>query len=372
MKALILAGGKGTRLRPLTYAMAKQLVPVANKPILHYCMDSLYQAGIRDFGIIISPETGESIRESLAGWQPSDALLHYILQAEPAGLAHAVKIAEDYLKDDDFVMYLGDNLINANLKGHLDSFNHQKAKGQKGMDASILLARVSNPSSFGVAELNEDGTVFRLVEKPAEPKSDLALVGVYVFTSRIFEAVKSIQPSSRGELEITDAIQWLLDHQAKVTAHIHQGWWLDTGKKDDLLSANKIVLEDMQMANSHRISSDASIDEATELSGAVHIAGNTVLKGVKIQGPVSIGANCVIEDAFIGPDVSIGDDCHLRDCQIRNSVLLQNCIVSGVRGQIEGSLLGRGCRVERAKRHPKEGQEFHQFVLADHSDVRIP
>jgi glucose-1-phosphate thymidylyltransferase len=220
--------------------------------------------------------------------------------------------------------------------------------------------------------LNEDGTVFRLVEKPAEPKSDLALVGVYVFTSRIFEAVKSIQPSSRGELEITDAIQWLLDHQAKVTAHIHQGWWLDTGKKDDLLSANRIVLDDMQRENSHRISSDAFIDEASELLGAVHIASNTVLKGVKIQGPVSIGANCVIEDAFIGPDVSIGDDCHLQDCQIRNSVLLQNCVISGVRGQIEGSLLGRGCRVERAKRHPKEGQEFHQFVLADHSDVRIP
>src|SRR6478609_2529786 len=225
MKALILAGGKGTRLRPLTYAMAKQLVPVANKPILHYCMDSLYQAGIRDFGIIISPETGESIRESLASWQPKDANLQYIPQAEPAGLAHAVKIADQYLGNDDFVMYLGDNLINANLKEHLELFSYQK---DQGINASILLARVPNPSSFGVAELNADGTVFRLVEKPAEPKSDLALVGVYVFTNRIFEAVNSIKPSSRGELEITDAIQWLLDHQAKVTAHIHQGWWLDT------------------------------------------------------------------------------------------------------------------------------------------------
>jgi glucose-1-phosphate thymidylyltransferase len=371
MKALILAGGKGTRLRPLTYAMAKQLVPVANKPILHYPMDSLYAAGIRDFGIIISPETGDSVQESMARWQPEDALLYYIVQAEPAGLAHAVKIAEDYLGNDDFVMYLGDNLINADLSAHLERFQHPNAKGKRA-DASILLARVSNPSSFGVAELDEDGNVARLVEKPAEPKSDLALVGVYVFTQRIFEAVNAIEPSRRGELEITDAIQWLVDAKATVSTHIHTGWWLDTGKKDDLLSANRIVLDDTASEDRAVVDPEAEIDASSELIGSVTVGRGTILRKVRIQGPAIIGANCLLEDAFIGPYVSIADDCRLRDCQISNSVLLQNCVIDGVRGQIEGSLLGKGCRVEKAPRHPQLGQESHQFVLADHSDVRIP
>jgi glucose-1-phosphate thymidylyltransferase len=362
MKALVLAGGKGTRLRPLTYAMAKQLVPVANKPILHYAMDSLYQAGIRDFGIIISPETGDSIRQSLSEWQPADAALTFIPQAEPAGLAHAVKIARPYLGESDFIMYLGDNLINADLGGHIALF--QQANDQA---ASILLKPVPNPSSFGVAELDETGRVIRLVEKPKEPRSDLALVGVYLFTTAIFEAIDSIAPSPRGELEITDAIQRLIDTDKVVQARVHEGWWLDTGKKDDLLSANKIVLGDY----AESAVAEGSLDDASHVEGTVHVEIGAKIRNSRLIGPVIIGKDCVIEDAFIGPYVSVGNDCVLKDCQVSNSVLLDGCEIENVRGKIEDSLLGKGCRVAKSSRHPEHGQESHKFLLADHSEVQV-
>ncbi|HEY9746112.1 MAG TPA: glucose-1-phosphate thymidylyltransferase, partial [Oculatellaceae cyanobacterium] len=295
MKALVLAGGKGTRLRPLTYAMAKQLVPVANKPILHYALNSLYQADIRDFGIIISPETGEDIQKSVNQWLPADAQVTFILQSEPAGLAHAVKIAQPYLGEDEFIMYLGDNLINADLSGHIAEFRTQ------GFDASILLKEVPNPSSFGVAELGANGQVLRLVEKPKEPKSNLALVGVYLFTSRIFDAIERIQPSARGELEITDAIQRLIDDQAVVHSKVHNGWWLDTGKKDDLLAANIVVLNEYT-----RYGTEGTVDKASTLIGNVHVGKGAVIRNSRLVGPAIIGKNCVIENAFIGPNVSIG------------------------------------------------------------------
>lgn len=367
MKALVLAGGKGTRLRPLTYAMAKQLVPVANKPILHYAMDSLYQAGLQDFGVIISPETGDSIRQSLAEWQPPEARLSFIPQAEPAGLAHAVKIAQPYLGNDDFIMYLGDNLINADLRGHIDSFLLRKEGEKTRSDASILLKSVSNPSSFGVAELDENGQVVRLVEKPSRPRSNLALVGVYLFTARIFEAIEAIRPSKRGELEITDAIQRLIDMNAVVHARVHEGWWLDTGKKDDLLSANKTVLGDY----ADYAVAEGAVDAGSHLEGNVHVEPGARIRNARIIGPVMIGRNCTIEDAFIGPYVSIGHDCTLRDCHVANSVLLDGCAIESVRGRIEDSLLGKGCRVAKSPRHPEHGQESHKFLLADHSEIQV-
>lgn len=360
MKALILAGGKGTRLRPLTYAMAKQLVPVANKPILHYAMDGLYQAGIRDFGIIISPETGQAIEESLNQWQPGDATLHFILQLEPAGLAHAVKIAQHYLQDSDFIMYLGDNLINADLGGHIAEFRNAY------YDASILLKQVDNPSSFGVAELDANGQVLRLVEKPKEPKSDLALVGVYLFTSRIVDAIAKIQPSWRGELEITDAIQKLIEEKAIVHSRVHEGWWLDTGKKDDLLSANKVVLGEFT-----RYEIEGNVDETSRLTGDVHIDSGAIIRNSRITGPVMIGKRCVIENAFVGPYVSVGDDCVIRDSHVENSVILEECRIEAVRGKIEDSLFGKGCRVVKSERHPEHGQESHKFLLADHSEIQV-
>lgn len=356
MKALILAGGKGTRLRPLTYAMAKQLVPVANKPILHYAMDSLYQGGIRDFGIIISPETGEAIKQSLNSWKKADAELTFILQDEPAGLAHAVKIAKGYLQDDDFIMYLGDNLINADLGSHIDEFRNA------GYQASILLRQVPNPSSFGVAELDSTGQVIRLVEKPKEPKSDLALVGVYLFTSRIFDAIARIQPSWRGELEITDAIQRLIDDNAVVHSRIHTGWWLDTGKKDDLLAANNVVLGEYM---NYMIEGD--VDPVSRLTGDVHVEAGAVIRNSTIQGPVMIGKNCRIENAVIGAYTSIGDDCILRDCKVENSVLLEECHIEAVPGRIEESLLGKGCRIIKSP----VSQESHKFLLADHSEIQV-
>lgn len=362
VKALVLAGGKGTRLRPLTYAMAKQLVPVANKPILHYALDGLYRGGVRDFGIIISPETGESIKASIDGWSGGygDARVTYILQDEPAGLAHAVKIARPYLGDDDFIMYLGDNLINADLGLLIREFQ------EAGCDASILLKQVPNPSSFGVAELGPDGQVVRLVEKPKEPKSDLALVGVYLFNYRIFEAIDQIRPSWRGELEITDAIQKLIDNRSSVRSRVHEGWWLDTGKKDDLLAANKVVLGEYT-----RYEVLGGVDDRSRLVGEVQIGPDAIVRNSKITGPVMIGRRCIIEDAFIGPFTSVGDDGIIRDCHLENSVLLEECHLEAVPGKIEDSLLGKGCRVVKSERHPEHGQESHKFLLADHSEIQV-
>lgn len=360
VKALVLAGGKGTRLRPLTYAMAKQLVPVGNKPILHYAMDSLYHAGVRDFGIIISPETGDSIRESLAAWAHPDAQLTFILQDEPAGLAHAVKIARPYLGDSDFIMYLGDNLINADLGAQIREFR------QADCDASILLKPVPNPSSFGVAELDGAGQVIRLVEKPKEPKSDLALVGVYLFTEKIFEAIANIQPSWRGELEITDAIQNLIDNAGRVKSRVHDGWWLDTGKKDDLLAANQVVLGAYCR---HFSAEDTTIEISPDslLSGVVEIGAGSRIINCKIEGPVKIGRDCRLENVTIGPFTSIGDGSELGHCELENSVLLENCRIAHVPGRIEHSLLGKGCQIV----HRREHQERHQFLLADHSEVQV-
>lgn len=360
LKALILAGGKGTRLRPLTYAMAKQLVPVANKPILHYALDGLYQGGIRDFGIIISPETGEAIKESLETWQKhlaEDVKLTFILQDEPAGLAHAVKIAEPYLGKSPFVMYLGDNLINADLKTLIQAFM-DRVKNE-GFEASIMLKQVPNPSSFGVAELDAQGHVVRLVEKPKEPKSDLAMIGVYMFTASIFTAISRIQPSWRGELEITDAIQQLIDDKGKVFSSIHPGWWLDTGKKDDLLAANEIVLNEYFTKQI-----DGDIDAATSVHGDVTIGAGSVVKSSRLTGPIVIGTDCCIENAVIGPNTSIGDGSTLVDCEVQNSVFLENCHITGIRGAIEDSLLGKGCRISQAP-------GSHQFLLADHSEIQV-
>ncbi|WP_373533371.1 glucose-1-phosphate thymidylyltransferase [Vampirovibrio sp.] len=356
MKALILAGGKGTRLRPLTYAMAKQLVPVANKPILYYAMDSLYQAGIRDFGVIISPETGKDVEESLQVWLKPDTRITYILQIEPAGLAHAVKIARHYLGDDDFIMYLGDNLINADLGSHIADFK------KAGYHASILLKQVSNPSSFGVAELDACGQVRQLVEKPKVPKSDLALVGVYLFTHHIFEAIANIQPSWRGELEITDAIQRMIEDGRMVHSRVHEGWWLDTGKKDDLLAANTVVLGEYAQA---RIQGE--VDAASSLRGAVQVGAGSVLKNVQVSGPAMIGENCYLENTQIGPYTSLGNGCRLIDCRVENSVLLEECVIESVPGKIEQSLLGKGCRIIKSPL----SQQSHKYLLADHSEIEV-
>ncbi|GEA27573.1 glucose-1-phosphate thymidylyltransferase [Microcystis aeruginosa NIES-4325] len=356
MKALILSGGKGTRLRPLTYTGAKQLVPVANKPILWYGIESIVAAGITDIGIIISPETGEEIRQTTGSGEQFGAKITYIRQDQPAGLAHAVKTAQSFLGDSPFIMYLGDNLIEDNLSPFLDSFHQQS------LDALILLRKVSNPSAFGVAKVDETGKVLYLVEKPQEPPSNLALVGIYFFAPTIHQAIASIQPSARGELEITDAIQELINQNKAVEANKLLGWWLDTGKKDDLLEANRIILD-----TSLEIALQGEIDPNSQVIGRVQIGQGSKIINSTIRGPVIIGENCHIENCFIGPYSSIANGTKLIDADIEHSVILKDAQIIGIHQRIVDSVIGRRAKLEIAPQRPKA----LRFMIGDDSHVEL-
>ncbi|GAB4138185.1 MAG: glucose-1-phosphate thymidylyltransferase [Cyanobacteria bacterium J069] len=342
MKALILSGGRGTRLRPLTYTGAKQLVPVANKPILWYGIEAIAAAGITDIGIVISPETGEEVKAKTGDGSRFGVRITYILQEQPAGLAHAVKIAQPFLKDSPFVMYLGDNLVQGELGLFLERFQ------ARDLDALTLLCSVPNPSAFGVAEVDDQGRVLRLVEKPKNPPSNLALVGIYFFSPLIHEAIASIQPSARGELEITDAIQFLIDQHKQVEALQIQGWWLDTGKKDDLLEANQIILDDCLCS-----SLEGNIDVASKISGRVQIAPGSEVVNCTIRGPVVIGSNCHLENCFIGPYSSIGDRVKLVDADLEHSVVLEGATVVGIHQRIVDSVIGQRVQLKVAPQRPK-------------------
>jgi glucose-1-phosphate thymidylyltransferase len=335
MKALILSGGKGTRLRPITHTAAKQLVPVANKPILHYVIDNLTAAGIREIGIIISPETGEEVKASVGNGQAWGASVTYLPQEAPLGLAHAVKIARGFLKESPFIMYLGDNLIGTKIDRFIERFSESRA------DALILLKEVDNPSDFGIAEVDRSGRVLRLIEKPKEPPSRLALVGVYLFSHRIHGAIDAIQPSRRGELEITDAIQKMIEQGHKVESHLLSEWWLDTGKKDDLLAANTVVLDEWI-----RREILGEVDAKSQVTGRVVVGRGSRVIGSTIRGPVVIGEGCRIEGSFIGPFTSIGNRSVIERSVIEHSVLLEGSQVVGV-DRLEDSLIGRNARIAR-------------------------
>jgi glucose-1-phosphate thymidylyltransferase len=354
MKGLILSGGKGTRLRPLTYTSAKQLVPVANKPVLFFGIESIVAAGITDIGIIVG-ETGDEIRAAVGDGSRFGARVTYIDQPEPLGLAHAVLVARDFLADDPFVMYLGDNLIAGGIASLVDEFR------ELGCNAEILLAEVPNPEQFGVAELNADGKVQRLVEKPREPQSNLALVGVYMFDATIHESVDRIRPSARGELEITDAIQDLVDRGLDVHPHIVRGWWKDTGKLDDMLEANRIVLE--QLTAPRR----GTVGEGGVIEGRVELGEDVVVRHSLIRGPVVIGDGVVIEDTFVGPYTSIGDGCKLASCEIENSIVLAGSEIRNVPLRIDGSLIGRNVTITRTDSKPKA----YRFMVGDNSWVGV-
>jgi glucose-1-phosphate thymidylyltransferase len=356
MKALILSGGKGTRLRPLTYTGAKQLVPVANKPILWYGIEAIVAAGITDIGIIISPETGEEICEKTGGGERFGAKITYILQEHPSGLAHAVKTAQPFLGDSPFIMYLGDNLIEDSLDPFLESFKNQS------LDALILLRKVSNPSAFGVAKVDDKGQVLYLIEKPTDPPSNLALVGIYFFAPTIHQAIAAIHPSPRGELEITDAIQALILQEKSVEALQLNGWWLDTGKKDDLLEANRIILDTCP-----DISLQGEIDATSQAIGRVQIGEGTKVINSKIRGPVIIGENCHIENCFIGPYSSIASGVKLIDADIEHSVILQEAIVMGIHQRIVDSVIGRRAKLEIAPQRPTA----LRFMIGDDSHVEL-
>jgi glucose-1-phosphate thymidylyltransferase len=356
MKALILSGGKGTRLRPLTYTGAKQLVPVANKPILWYGIESIVAAGVTDIGIIISPETGEEVKAQTGNGDRFGANISYILQEQPAGLAHAVKIARPFLGDDPFVMYLGDNLIQNELGQFLTDFKEQQ------MDALIMLRPVSNPTAFGVAEVDPQGRVIHLVEKPKVPPSNLALVGIYFFANTIHAAIDRIQPSARGELEITDAIQNLIDHQNQVEARQIQGWWLDTGKKDDLLEANQIVLDTCLTSEIL-----GKVDQHSQISGRVKIGAGSQLTNCTVRGPVIIGENCHLENCFIGPYSSIADQVTMTDADLEHSVILRGARVTGIHQRIVDSVIGQRAHLKAAPQRPKA----LRFMIGDDSQIEL-
>lgn len=333
MKAIILSGGKGTRLRPLTYSGAKQLVPVANKPILFYCIDNIVEAGIKDIGIIISPETGQEIKDVVGDGSRWGINIKYIVQDLPGGLAHAIKTARDFLKDSPFVMYLGDNLIGMRINKFVDEFK------TKSPEAFILLKEVDNPKQFGVADVSEDGRVKRLIEKPDVPPSNLALVGIYIFSTKIHDAIDRIKPSSRGELEITDAIQELIEMKMKVESFILDKWWLDTGKKDDMLTANATVLDEWLKGEI-----EGEVDDKTKIIGRVSVGKGSVVKDSTIRGPVVIGENTIVENSFIGPHTSIGNKVKIIRTSIEHSVIMDESELCDIE-RLEESLVGRRVKI---------------------------
>ncbi|MDQ8044310.1 MAG: glucose-1-phosphate thymidylyltransferase [Patulibacter sp.] len=354
LKGLILSGGKGTRLRPITYTSAKQLVPVANTPVLFFGIRSMVEAGISEIGIIIAPETGGEIREAVGDGSQFGAQVTFIEQDSPAGLAHAVLTAEPFLGSDPFVMYLGDNLLQGGIKGLVDRFSADSP------DALILLTEVDDPQSFGIVEL-EDGKVARLVEKPKEPKSNLALVGVYLFTAQIHDAARAIEPSPRGELEITDAIQHLVNTGQTVLSEVVEGWWKDTGKLADMLEANRLVLDTLHGSNRGTL-----ID--SEVEGRVVVAEGAVLERAVVRGPAVIGEGARIVDAYIGPYTAIGEGCVVDHAELENSILLDGSSISHMDSRVEGSLIGRGAKVERGPKMPSA----IRLLIGDSSHVRLP
>ncbi|MEH2084974.1 MAG: glucose-1-phosphate thymidylyltransferase [Nostoc sp.] len=357
MKALILSGGKGTRLRPLTYSGAKQLVPVANKPVLWYGIEEMVAAGITDIGIIISPETGAEVQGKTGNGENFGANISYIVQDQPLGLAHAVQVARPFLGDSPFVMYLGDNLIQlGELRYFLQQFNQQQP------DALILLRSVANPSAFGVAQVDETGRVLQLIEKPKVPPSNLALVGVYFFSHLIYDAIANIQPSTRGELEITDAIQYLINQQKQVLAHNLQGWWLDTGKKDDLLEANRLILDTYLTA-----SVVGEIDAQSQIIGRVQIGVKSKVINCTIRGPVVIGSNCHLENCFIGPYSSIANNVTLIDTDLEHSVILEGAKIAGIHQRIIDSVIGQRAQLSLALRRPKA----LRFMIGDDCQIEL-
>jgi glucose-1-phosphate thymidylyltransferase len=353
LKGLILSGGRGTRLRPITHTSAKQLVPVANRPVLFYGVEAMARAGIEEVGIIIAPETGDEIRAAAGDGSAFGVRITYIVQDEPAGLAHAVLTAEPFLGADPFVMYLGDNLLQGGIDELVRTFRANAP------EAMILLTPVDDPEHYGVAELR-DGRVVALAEKPAHPTTDLALVGVYMFTAVIHEAARAIAPSARGELEITDAIQQLVDRGCRVEPHIVRGWWKDTGRLEDMLEANRLVLDTL----TRRVDGEL-IDSRCD--GRVVVEAGARLERCTVRGPAIIGADARLTDCYVGPYTAIGAGCEIEHAEIEHSILLEGATVSGLDGRIESSLLGRNVHIGRGDGQPRA----YRFMVGDNSEIAI-
>jgi len=353
VKALVLAGGSGTRLRPITHTSAKQLVPVANKPVLFYGLEAIAETGIREVGLVVG-DTHAEIEAAVGDGSAFGLEVTYLRQEAPLGLAHGVLIAREFLGDDDFVMYLGDNFIVGGIKEQVARFAARRPAAQ------IMLTKVGDPRQFGVAELDARGQVIGLEEKPAVPKSDLALVGVYLFSPAVHEAVAELKPSWRGELEITDAIQWLIEAGLDVEASVITGYWKDTGNVADMLEVNRLVLESLE----RRV--DGVVDAASELVGRVVVEQGAVVERSRVVGPVIIGAGTRIRDSYVGPFTSVGADCTVTGSELDYSIVLRGTSIAGV-GRIESSLIGHHVEVTASVTTPKA----HRLVLGDHSKVQI-
>ncbi len=355
MKGLILSGGKGTRLRPFTYTGAKQLVPVANKPVLFYAIEDLVEADIRDIAIVISPETGEQVKQAVGDGARFGARVEYIVQDAPRGIAHGIKIAQPFIGADKFVLFLGDNFIRDGIVPQVDAFRNGT------MNAQIILYKLDDPSSMGVAVLDGDGRVTRLVEKPQQFISPYAVIGIYMFDAHVFEAVNAIKPSARGELEITDTIQYLIDRDLNVRAHLLSGWWIDTGKMSDILEANRLVLDILQP----RI--EGQVDTASRIEGRVVIEKEAHIVNSTIRGPAIIGERTRVENAFVGPYTSIYHDCLIRQCEIEHSVVLEHSHIENLSRRLADSLVGRHADIARAGGHT----QTLKMMIGDYSQVGI-
>jgi glucose-1-phosphate thymidylyltransferase len=354
MKGLVLSGGKGTRLRPLTYTGAKQLVPVANKPVLFYALEDLVEAGVTDIGIVISPETGEQVKQETGDGSQFGARITYILQPQPLGIAHGIKIAQAFLGGDPFILFLGDNFIRGGIVPQVNAFRAQA------MDAQIILYEMQDPSSMGVAVLDDDGRVQRVVEKPKQFISPYAVIGIYMFGPTVFEAVNNIKPSARGELEITDTIQYLVDRGLNVRAHKLTDAWVDTGRIGDMLEANRLVLDVMPSKN------EGSAENSL-LEGRVILEAGARVIHSKIRGPAIIGKNTLVENAFVGPYTAIHHDCIVRQCEIEHSIVLDNSRLEDLHTRIADSLIGRNVQIRRAEGPTKT----IRLMLGDFSQVGI-
>ena len=354
LKGLILSGGAGTRLRPITHTSAKQLVPVANKPVLFYGIEALVDAGVEEIGIIIAPETGDEIRAAAGDGSQFGAKITYIVQDKPAGLAHAVLTAADFIGDSPFVMYLGDNLLRDGLRSLVQTFRRDEPH------ALILLTPVDEPEHYGVAELDGEGGIVRLIEKPKDPPSNLALVGVYLFTPAIFTAARSLEPSWRGEYEITEAIQWLVDHGRTVRAEMVEGWWKDTGQLADMLDANRLVLEDIE----RRLDGECS---GCEIVGRVVVEEGASLERCTVRGPAVIGAGSRLVDSYVGPYTAIAAGCEVIGSEVEHSILLAGASIRDLPSRMEASLLGRNVRISRAEGLPKT----LRMLVGDRSEITL-
>ena len=354
MKGLILSGGKGTRLYPLTYTSAKQLIPLSNKPVLVRVIEAIRDAGIDDIGIVIG-DTGKEIKQAIGNGEKWGVKVTYIPQDAPLGLAHAVKISRDFLGEERFVMFLGDNVIQGGISPLISEF------AQSQYNSQIVLTRVSEPEHYGVAQLGDDGKIVRLIEKPKDPPSNLALVGIYMFDANIFKAVEAIKPSWRGELEITDAIQWLVEQNYNVHPYVHEGWWIDTGKPSDMLEANSYVLEEL----TPKI--EGYVDRSSDVDARVTIEKGAEVINSVVRGPAIIGKDTRLVNAYIGPFTSIHHDCLIENAEISRSIVLEYSQIRNVVRRIEDSLIGRNVVIHRSPIRPQS----HKFTLGDNSVVGL-